>query len=72
VALDVARRARIDILPPGSADTVGTLDDQQVIDALAPQRHRCGKSAEASTDDHHSRRPTASQRPHPTGEVSAA
>jgi hypothetical protein len=54
VALDVARRARIDVPPPGAADTVRTLDDQQVIDALAPQRHRGGESAEAGPDDHNS------------------
>ena len=72
VALDVARRARIDVLPPGSTDTVGALDDQQVIDAFAPQRHRCGESTETGPDDHHSRRAAASQRQHPTGQVSAA
>ena len=55
VALDVACRTRIDILPPGSTDTIGTLDDQEVIDTLAPQRHRGGKSAETGPDDHHAR-----------------
>jgi len=26
--------------------TISALDDQQVIDALTPQRNRCGKAAE--------------------------
>ena len=55
VALDVARRARIDVLPPGSADAVGALDDHQVINAFAPQRHCRGESAETGPDDHHPR-----------------
>ncbi len=61
VALDVARRARIDVAPPGAADTVGALDDRQIVDASAPQRHCGGESAETRPDDHHPRRPTATR-----------
>ena len=65
VALDVAGRARIHVLPPGAADTIGTLDDQQVVDAFAPQRHRGGESAESGADDDHSWRMAVSQTPAP-------
>ena len=55
VALDVACRARVDVLPPGAADAVGAFDDRQVVDALAPQCDRGGEAAEARPDDHHAR-----------------
>ena len=71
VALDVACRTGIDVLPPRAADTIGTFDDQQVVDASAPQRHRGGQSAEAGPDDHHPRRTAPAQRQHPAGQVSA-
>src|SRR6476469_6885296 len=72
MALDVARRARIGVLSPGAADAVGALDDQQVVDPLAPQSNRGGKSAEASANDDHLRRSAVAQCQRTTSEVSAA
>ena len=55
MALDIARRAGVDVSPPRSADAVGTFDYRQVVDSSATQRYCRGKTAEASPDDHYPR-----------------
>jgi hypothetical protein len=71
VALDIARRTRIGVLPPRAADAVGPLDDHDVVDTFAAQSDRCGKTAETGSDDGYPRRcPPAGQRSDATGEVS--
>ncbi len=62
MTLDIARRARVDVSPPRSADTVGSFDDRQVIDSPAPQRHCRSQPTETRPDDHHSRRPATGER----------
>jgi hypothetical protein len=55
MALDIARRARVDVSPPRPADAVGAFDYRQVINSSAPQRYCRGKTAETGPDDHHPR-----------------
>ena len=48
---DVARRTGIRVVPPGAADAVGALEDDEVVDAGLGQLDRGAEAGEAGTDD---------------------
>ena len=70
MALDIAGCARVYVLPPGAADAVGALNDQQIVDTLAAQRYCGSQPTETGADDDHLQLAAVADRPHATGEVS--
>src|SRR5439155_11456011 len=53
VRRNVAGRARVAVLAPAAADLVGFFEDDEVVDARAPERDGHAEPAEAGPDDRH-------------------
>ena len=51
VARDVARGARVGVVPPGPADLLGAVQDEEVLAAVTPQLGAHAEAGESGADD---------------------